>query len=272
MRIMRKGLIYLFSLLLWLGLSGCGKAEEPPQPENVEIQFFYNEPCASCDGTKQLYEILSEELEGISDLYPYNVSVYNVFHKADAQVRDAELERLGLQGAIDSLTYPIMVLNGKVYFGIDSIQESIREAYLTAGEDLFVYGRGVFDPVKKQTLEQQLESYKLEEGSSAIVYFYRTVCEECIQTNKEILDALPEKITVNGISYPQQLIKINTRSGTNTEILQAFFEKYEVPEEDQMVPIVFTAEGYLAGYEEISGNLLLELEKGAGLGMEYPAE
>ena len=62
------------------------------------------------------------------------------------------------------------------------------------------------------------------------------------------------------------------RAGRKTEILQAFFEMYEVPLEDQMVPIVFTARGYLAGYEAISSGLYTEMEQGAGLWMKYPSE
>ena len=100
-------------------------------------------PCASCDGTKELFEIVSEELDDVSELYPYMVSVYNVFRKEDAQIRDSELKKLGFQEELaGSLTYPIMTVNGNIYFGTDSIRSSIREAYLTAGEDLFVYGRG----------------------------------------------------------------------------------------------------------------------------------
>ena len=171
---MRKVFICFFSMLLWFGLSGCAEAE-PEQPENVEIHFFYNQPCASCDGTKELFEIVSEELDDVSELYPYMVSVYNVFRKEDAQIRDSELKKLGVQEELaGSLTYPIMTVNGNIYFGTDSIRSSIREAYLTAGEDLFVYGRGVYDPTKNETLKQQLEDYKLEKGSSSVVYFYRT--------------------------------------------------------------------------------------------------
>lgn len=272
MIMMRRVLTCFLSVLLLFGFSGCAKAE-PEQPENVEIHFFYNQPCASCDGTKELFEIVSEELEDVSDLYPYYVSVYNVFRKEDAQIRDSELKKLGFQEELaGSLTYPIMTLNGNIYFGIDSIRSSIREAYLTAGEDLFVYGRGVYDPTEKLTLKQQLADYKLEKGSSSVVYFYRSVCEECIKTSEEVLDSFPETVVVDGTSYPQQIIKINTRSGRNTEILQAFFDKYEVPLEDQMVPIVFTAQGYLAGYDAISSDLYPEMEKGAGLGMKYPEE
>ena len=75
---------------------------------------------------------------------------------------------------------------------------------------------------------------------------------------------------MEGASYPQQVVRINTRSGRNDEVIQAFFAMYGVPEEEQMVPIVFTARGYLAGYDAISADLVRELEAGAGLGMEYP--
>ena len=37
-----------------------------------------------------------------------------------------------------------------------------------------------------------------------------------------------------------------------------------------MVPIIFIAQGYLAGYEDITENLLSELEAGAGLNFQYP--
>ena len=168
---MRNVFLCFFSILLCAALSGCTK-EEPEQPENVEIHFYYDEPCASCDGTKEIYEIVSEELDDVSGLYPYTGSVYNVFRKADAQTRDAELKKLGFQEEFaGSLTYPIMTINGNIYLGIDSIRESIREAYLTAGEDLFVYGRGVFDPARKQTLKQLLADYKLEKAAHPLFIF-----------------------------------------------------------------------------------------------------
>lgn len=269
---MRKGLIGIFVLLLWTGLLGCARSQ-PEQPTKIEIHFFYNEACATCNGTKEFYEMAKEELEDISDKYPYEIFPHNVFQSFGAQDRDAEFKKLGYdQDIINSLTYPIMIINGKVYVGMDSMRQSLREAYLTAGEDLFVYGRGVFDPTKKQNLKQLLGSYKLEKNSSSIVYFYRTTCEECIQTGEEVIDLLPETVTVEGVSYPLQVVRINTRSGRNNEVIQAFFEKYQVPEEDQMVPIVFTADGYLAGYDDISSNLYQELERGAGLNLKYPTE
>lgn len=38
-------------LLFCMALPGCAREEEE-RPGKIEIHFFYNEPCASCDGTK----------------------------------------------------------------------------------------------------------------------------------------------------------------------------------------------------------------------------
>ena len=104
-----------------------------------------------------------------------------------------------------------------------------------------------------------------------MVYFYRLTCQECVETEEDLINALPQEVTVDGTAYPVQVVKINTRSGSNGDILQAFFQAYQVPEEDQMVPIVFTTQGYLAGYEDITASLLSQLEAGAGLDFQYPA-
>ncbi len=268
-----KKTFFCFLFLLLLGaVTGCGKKEKEKElPEAIELLFFYNEPCASCDGTEEIDRIISEELAEVSDQYPYKVIAYNVFRQAEAQIRDTELKRLGFQeAAAESFTDLMMIVNGKAYLGSDAIRASVREAYLTAGEDFFVNQRGVFEPGEEQTLKQQLKDYPLEKDASSIVYFYRIVCEECVQTDEDVISKLPEQIEAEGRFWPQQVVRINTRSGRNGEILQAFFEKYNVPSEDQMVPIVFTAQGYLAGYEAISGQLDSLLRDGAGLGLEYP--
>lgn len=269
---MRRYLSLLLAWLLLLGAAGCSPAREEPLPESIEINFFYNEPCAACHDTiNGFYDLFNQELEGVKDLYPYDLEAYNVFQATAADRMHKVLEGLGYpEELISSLTFPILTINGKAYLGMDAIGESLKEAFLTAGEDLFVNGRGVYDPLEERSVSQQLEDYPLEKGAATVVYFYRLTCQECVDTEEALLGALPETVETDGKSYPLQVVRINTRSGSNGEILQAFFEAYQVPEEDQMVPIVFTAQGYLAGIEDITRQLLPQLEAGAGLGFQYP--
>jgi hypothetical protein len=66
------------------------------------------------------------------------------------------------------------------------------------------------------------------------------------------------------------IIKINTRSGNNGERITAFFDAYQVPDEDRVVPIVFTASGYYAGLERISKDLPAELGRPENLSFRFP--
>lgn len=266
-RITLTGLMLCVLIALF---SGCSKAETPA-PETIVINYFYDEPCASCDRLDEFWEILSEELQGVDDTFPYTVHTYNIFKTDAAATRDAVFAGLGYdEQQIRGLAYPILTINGSVLSGHGEIRDSIREACLTAGEDLFLYDRGVYDPTEEQTPEQLLAAFPVDPDASTVVYFYRTVCEECVQTGREVIDLLPETVEPNGESVRQDVLRINTRSGQNAAVIRAFFEAYQVPPEDQMVPIVFTANGYLAGYEDISASLLSEIEQGGGLRFQMP--
>ena len=102
---MRKDFYMLhFPCILWFGLSGCAEAE-PEQPENVEIHFFFIiSPVLPATEQKSVFEIVSEELDDVSELYPYMVSVYNVFRKEDAQIRDSELKNWGFRKNLQALS------------------------------------------------------------------------------------------------------------------------------------------------------------------------
>ena len=145
---MRKILsLLLAAALLLLALAGCSQAQkEEPLPESIEINFFYNEPCGAChDQINDFYDMFNTQLEDVKDKYPYDLQAYNVFQASASDKMYTVLEGLGYpEELISSLTYPILTINGKAYLGTDSIQESLREAFLTAGEDLFENGRGVY--------------------------------------------------------------------------------------------------------------------------------
>jgi hypothetical protein len=129
---------------------------------------------------------------------------------------------------------------------------------LSAGEDLFVYKR-VYNPKEKKTGDRLFEDYSIQPDHLSLVYFYRTTCDECGKVTP-FINSLPEKIMLGARALPPDIIRINTRSGNNSERIAAFFEQYQVPDEDRMVPIVFLADTYLAGYEAITTGLIPCLE------------
>jgi hypothetical protein len=198
------------------------------------------------------------------DRYPYEIYTYNVFGSGIESFEQITAER-GVN--TENLNFPILVVGSKVYSGMEAIESNLVEAFLTAGEDIFE-NKYVYYPAK-DAKKPLFERSKADRSNATLVYFYRIVCEEC-QTVKPVIDSLPETILSGDDEVGLDIVRINTRSGNNDERVRAFFKAYNVPEEDQMVPIVFLADTYLAGYENISKYLVDYLKQGAGMGFEFP--
>lgn len=241
-------LLFIFIMLLICCTASCvaekqeSKKQELPKQEFLEesgeqlkrgsipICFFHNTACGNCDGTEEFREVIEEQISVYQDECPYELFEYNVFKTSGKEKWDAMVEEYQLKN--DSYIFPAMILEGKIYLGMEEIRKHLLSAFLDAS------------------------------GISAM-YFYREDCSEC-QDMKMFWEQLPEKINCDGTEISCKVIKLESRTDTNGEKIRKLFEKYKIPEEDQMVPIVFLKEGYLAGKQEIETNLLQFLEEGKG--------
>lgn len=251
---MKKLTICLLLLFLCTGLA---LAEEKTPPEKIELYYFYDNLCASCDGTEAFDLAAQTELLEVRDLYPYDIYRINVFKKEGKSHFEALCAEMGMDPA--AITLPALFAGGRVYQGDETIQKNLQEAFLVAGEDMFINKR-VYNPAEKKTGAALFEDYPIDESAVTIVYFYRITCEECNQT-APVIDAFKDAA---------QIVRINTRSGNNGDRISAFFEAYQVPDEHRMVPIVFTATEYLAGFEAISEGLQPAVEN-AEPGFTFPS-
>ena len=222
--------------------------------EKVNAYFFYEELCGSCrDDMDRFISILEEKLPlEEREQYPNSFHLTNVYESVGRAQYVKVTDDLGIDR--DMLTFPLLILGGRIFQGFDSINSNIREAYLTAAEDLYVYERP-YSPKARKTGEHLFDDYSINPDSVTIVYFYRITCEECAQVTP-IVDSLPKTVLVDGRDRPVDVIRLNTRSGNNGERVAAFFEAWQVPDKDRMVPIIFFSDSYLAGIEAISPGLL----------------
>lgn len=193
--------------------------------------FFHDTACGSCDGTAEFREIISEQLYPYEKARPYRLNVKNVFKSEERSRAEEILTEQGL--TIQEVSFPMMLINGTVYEGLDEIAANIQREYFAG---------------------------MIAEAT----YFYREDCQECIDLSA-FMDSLPEKVKVGSVSLPVALQRLNSREGDNGDRIRELFDVYQVPEEDQMVPIVFVGDHYLAGAEEIEGKLIPYLEAGYGL-------
>jgi hypothetical protein len=233
--------------------------QAPALQEKVNGYFFYEQICASCDNDfDRFVSILQEQLPlAERDHYPHAFNMYNIYENSGRSRYIQVTDDFGIDREL--LSVPFLILGGRIFQGYDSIASNIREAYLTAAEDLYVYNRP-YNPKTRKTGQNLFDDYSVNPDNVTLVYFYRITCPECGQVTP-IIDALPKAVLVNGRERPLDVIRLNTRSGNNGERIAAFFEAWQVPDNDRMVPIVFFSDSYLAGFDAISGRLQQELDK-----------
>lgn len=268
---MIKMIKYILLGVLAVILSACssgGSAAPPaPLPDMVEMFFIYEESCGSCDGTAEFYEITSAHLSDVLDLYPNQIHTINTFSTGNRARFEALAQDL-LNVNASALSLPLLIVNGIAYQGMDAIGANIREAFLTAGHDLFV-NKYVFNPRYMRTGSELFAGFDVNPNHLTLVYFYRMVCPACMEL-EPILAALPKTVDIDGRQVPVDLIRINTRSGNNRERVMAFFEYFEVPDHLQSVPIMFTASGYYTGTEAIADMILHNLGHSEQVGLRMP--
>lgn len=235
---MRTGMVLwkkccrILALLIAVVWTACGTTSgaAETEKETVSIYFFHNTACGTCDGTKEFRALVEEEISGYKDVCPYELLEYNVFKTGGKDKWDAVSEEYSLEN--ESYIFPVMVVGGMMYTGMSEIREHLYAAYLKAA------------------------------GVSAL-YFYRKDCQECLDMEL-FWKQFPERYQSGGEEYPCRLLNLESRTDNNGDLIRQLFEKYQVPDDDQMVPIVFLKERYLAGQQEIEKNLLSSLEEGGG--------
>lgn len=242
---------------------GCASKTPPAIP----MYFFHDTACASCDGAEEFLTVFDAALGDEKQKHPYILEIYNTFttdgnekyHQilADADITPADAAP------------PVLIVNGTALCGMEAIQKNLLEHFLSAAQTAAT-------PAAQRCLVEKADAENLfadiepNATDSVAVYFYRITCDECNET-EPVLDALPQTLTIDGKKSPVTLYPLNTRVGSNRERIAAMFRAYHVPEKDQMVPIVFLREGYLAGYAEISAHLQQRLQNGDGLRFVFPA-
>ena len=102
-------------------------------------------------------------------------------------------------------------------------------------------------------------------SDSVIYYFYKDYCPWCRQLTP-LTVALPASITLNnGTKSTVRLICLNKADEQSLQIIEAYYEMCNIPEEKQKVPSMVIGNRYLFGGEEIGEWLIEALIAGEGL-------
>ena len=269
-KICRKFLILGFVLaVLFSVLLSFNTVSAQGEEVKVTITYFYENVCGYCNPAQRFNELYNELVGTEKEDIEVDLRTFNIFHESGREKVNQYYEEYGVPKA--KRYAPIVFIGSNYLVGNDDIVEKLKDTFVTAKEESILN--------KVEYLEEKLytrqtinnsdtydNSKKIREDS-LVVYFYVTACGEC-QDVAEYFDTLEEKNTLNSVNNDNidfSLIKFNIGELQNIELIKKYYQAYDVPENDQLVPVVFIGDTYLQGIDNIKKELIEQIRKESGL-------
>jgi hypothetical protein len=268
----RLGFVFLLCIsaaFLWAQDADAGSATE----KYLSIYFAWDNPCELCHDDTEFYEFFTRAINDIPDRPLIGFNAFNVFKAGDRQVFDEVCGTLGIQWA--SLPLPILIIGDEYLAGDEAIRRGARDLYLRQRDSRTeIRVRPVYSfssqPAPRAAAKAPRDFPAAGPDNSVLVCFVTTACENCEKARTLLRELPPHIALADGSSSSLDIYYFNVAEKEGLPAARQFFSAYKVPDSKQLVPIVFYAGGYLAGYEEIEKNLKGVLVSGAARGFVYP--
>lgn len=237
--------------------------------KTIQVKYFYNSPCASCNDGVKFKNFFHSQLDDVLKNTTYEIQTKNTFGFSNQAGRMNSLEKMYklYNVPIEAQIEPILFINDSYLAGSINIQNNIRNLFLKqAGfksneiKNIATTNNQnntlIFDETKKPYYGKISTP-----NDSHIEYFYTSSCNDCEHTLEFFKKLSPTYI----LNEKQSNLTINYNNILNTDNLsklKSLFKKYNVPKNQQQVPIAFYNKGYLSGYKNISENLEFEIKQG----------
>ena len=214
--------------------------------ESIEVSYYYEEVCASCDGTKDFYELYNRVFTSDDKkTFEAKISTYNVFMDSCRTQYEEVKNELQIPSGV---SLPVLVVDGTWISGHENMEAQMRDLLMNREtiEQPEVVATRFSDDVEEDSKEDSafwLElHHTIEEAKlPAVVLFSTNNCEDCHFV----------KTWFSEHELSIQLIEYNIIEDECLNELKSVFTQYGVPEEMQKVPAVFFGEQYLIGKDEI---------------------
>lgn len=222
--------------------------------EAIPVSYYYEEVCASCDGTKEFFELYQRVISAEDKThFEAEIATYNVFMDSCREKYESVKEKLQIPSGT---SLPVLVIGNQWISGHENMEAQMREILLQYGSeqeaDLSVEGtdlakeQEITEAQAKQQEEASAFWAEIQEelavsASPAVLLFSTNGCEDCEAVEQWFEDQ----------KLPVQVLEYNIIEKECLRELKAVFTEYQVPEENQKVPAVFFGGQYLIGKEEI---------------------
>lgn len=225
-------------------------AEEP-----LRVEFFYQEVCATCDGTEEFYEIYDNTFSAREkEELNVEIATYNVFLESNEEHYQ---QVAGGKGIPEGTSMPVLVAGDQWVSGYDAIEDSLKEllqqsggeAGSAASQDQQEEGNGSQasessqeeSPARMQASEAA--GRIRQEDTAAVILFTTNACEEC--------ESVKEWIGQQEWLQDTLILEYNIIDDNSLDFLKKMFRTSQVEEDRQEVPAVFAGDTVLTGAGEI---------------------
>lgn len=256
------GLFLVLAGMLSLVFGFRAQGAEPEQ-----IEYYYENVCASCDGTEDFYSMLQERLSKEEQkALQGKTAAYNVFLDSCREQYEERVRKLGIP---EGTSLPVLIVGDRWVSGLEQMEELLREAAGKAadhsgpaegglpGEEQQADGSGEKKESKNSDLQRVGEhaadqkeadlakcmETELESQEPALLLFTTESCEDC----EKVKEWLAEQKELTG----GRVLEYNIVKEPCLNILKGMFREYGLGEQDQKVPALFYGNGAATGAEAI---------------------
>ncbi|MDR2094259.1 MAG: hypothetical protein LBP76_01920 [Treponema sp.] len=268
----RLGMFFRGALFLLQFSLFSAAAEE----RNVRLLMYYafENPCELCRDEADFIEFFNKITADVPGRPEIFYSGFNTFRAGAARQFAYYASQLGIDTS--GLPLPLLIIGDEYLAGEEAIREGLRELFIrqteSARNEIAVSvpsGAGA-DARNGAASSAPVPKYPpVNPGESVLITFVTAACENC-EKAKAYLGRLPQSVSLAQGDSPVRVIYYNVAEDEGLAAARQFFAAYQVPDNEQIVPVVFYTEGYLSGYSNIQSGIPGVLSAGKALNFVFP--
>jgi hypothetical protein len=250
-------------------------AEEEDRHVRLQVYYAYENPCELCNDEAEFVEFFNRVTADVPGRPEIFYTGFNLFRTGAAQQFSYYASQLGIDTS--RLSLPVLIIGDGYLAGEEAVREGLRELFIrqteSAHNEIAVppkAGPASGSGTEAASGAPVLQYPPVSPEESVLVCFVTSACENC-EKAKTYLGRLPESISLaGGRLSPLRVIYYNVAENEGLAAARQFFEAYQVPDKEQLVPMVFYTGGYLSGYSNIQSGLRGILATGKALNFTFP--
>lgn len=207
-------------LALGIILLQAFSARREQQSQKLDIYYFYDNPCLSCDDEGEFTEFFNQQTKDIKEYCSYTLHICNTFSGSEAEL-EKSLERVGL--SMEDYSDYLLVMNDSYLMGSE----------IQAGENL---------------REMFWRESGLGNTPEVMEYYYRDTCKDCQAIKKTMESFFAE--------HPEiPVVRLNTDNPKTKADFKELLSEEKVPSERIQIPYVIYQGYHYSGNAEIEAAL-----------------